>query len=83
MDPETQVVFELTFEDQLRKVRCRPGDPAVGTFSTSALAESGELSGSFDIELTYCEDAETGTPLGWPPAPLALHGSFDPLPPGK
>lgn len=78
---ETQVVFELEFEEQLRRVRCRPGDPAVGTLSTSTLAESGELSGSFDIELARCEDAETGTPLGWPPKPLVLHGSFDRLPP--
>lgn len=79
--PDTQVVFELMFEERLRRVRCRPGDPAVGTLNTTALAESGELSGSFDIELARCEDADTGTPLGWPPQPLVLHGSFDRLPP--
>jgi len=78
--PETQVVFELMFEERLRRVRCRPGDPAIGTLSTTALAESGELSGSFDIELARCEDADTGEPLGWPPKPLVLHGSFDRLP---
>ncbi len=77
--PETQVVFEFTFVEQLRRVRCRPGDPAVGTFSTTALAESGELSGSFDIELVRCEDADTGKPLGWPTQALVLHGSFDGL----
>ena len=77
--PETQVVFELVFEESLRRVRCRPGDPAVGTLSTTVLAESGELSGSFDIELARCEDANTGKPLGWPPKPLVLHGSFDRL----
>jgi hypothetical protein len=43
------------------------------------LPESGELSGSFDIELARSEDADTGTPLGWPPQPLVLHGSFDRL----
>ena len=78
--PETQLIFELKFQEQLRRVRCRPGDPTVGTLSTSALAESGGLSGSFDIELARCEDAETGTPLGWPSQPLVLHGSFDRLP---
>ncbi len=78
--PETQVVFELVFEERLRSVRCRPGDPAIGTLSTTVLAESGELSGSFDIELARCEDANTGKPLGWPPKPLLLHGSFDRLP---
>ena len=78
--PETQVVFDLVFEDRLRRVRCRPGDPAVGTLRTTAVPDSGELSGSFDIELARCEDADTGTPLGWPPKPLVLHGSFDRLP---
>ena len=80
---ETQVVFELEFEDELRRVRCRPGDPAVGTLNTTALADSREVSGSFDIELARCEDAETGTPLGWPTEPLVLHGSFDRLLPDK
>ena len=78
--PETQVVFELMFEEQLRRVRCRPGDPAIGTLSTTSLAESGEHTGSFDIELARCEHADTGQPLGWPPQPLVLHGSFDRLP---
>ena len=77
---ETQVVFDLMFEDRMRRVRCRPGDLANGEFSTTVLAGSGELSGSFDIELPRCEDAETGKSLGWPPEPLVLHGSFDRLP---
>jgi hypothetical protein len=78
--PETQVVFEFLFEESLRRVRCRPGEQAIGTLSTTVLAESGELSGSFDIELARCEDANMGKPLGWPPEPLLLHGSFDRLP---
>jgi hypothetical protein len=76
---ETEVIFDLIFEDRIRRVRCRPSDPVVGTLNTVALEESGEISGSFDIEL-HCEDAETGTPLGWPSKPLILHGSFDRLP---
>jgi hypothetical protein len=64
-------------------VRCRPGDPAVGTVSTTTLTDSGDISGSFDIELARCEDAETGEPLGWPSTPLILHGSFDRLVPDK
>ena len=81
VSPETQVVFEFVFEERLRRVRCRPGDPAIGTVNITELAESGELSGSFDIELARCEDADTGEPLGWPPEPLVLHGSFDQLQP--
>ena len=48
--------------------------------NTVTLEEASELAGSFDIELTHCEDAKTGTSLGWPPQPLILHGSFDRLP---
>ncbi len=78
--PETRVVFNMVFEDRLRRVRCRPDDPAVGVLATTDLAEPGELSGNFDIELARCEDAATGAPIDWPPKPLVLHGSFDRLP---
>ncbi|MDA1264174.1 MAG: hypothetical protein O2816_03740 [Planctomycetota bacterium] len=78
MSPETQVVFEIVFQERLTRVRCRPDDSAVGTLRTTA-SESGELSGNFDIELARCEDAQTGKPLGWPSKPLLLHGSFDRL----
>ncbi|MCG8456999.1 MAG: hypothetical protein MI919_12020 [Holophagales bacterium] len=76
----TEVVFELLFEEHLRRLRCRPGDPTIGTLDTAALADPDELSGSFHIELARCEHADTGRPLGWPTKPLVLHGSFDRLP---
>jgi len=76
---DTQVVFDLLFEDRVRRVRCRPADPAVGELATTTPNE-GELSGRFDVELARCEDAATGEPIGWPPRPLVLHGSFDRLP---
>ena len=81
---QTQVVFELVFEDRPRTVRCRAVEPATGTFATTALA-GGELGGRFHVELARCEDASTGESLGWPPDPLVLHGSFDrlPLSPGE
>ena len=80
--PETQVEFELIFEDRVRKVRCRPADPAVGRLTTTRLDGSGELAGHFDIELARCEDAGTGVSIDWPSQPLVLHGSFDRLPQG-
>lgn len=78
--PETWVEFELVFEERPRRVRCRPGDPVLGTLAITRLEGTDELSGSFDIELAHCEDAATGKPLGWPPRPFVLHGSFDRLP---
>ena len=81
MSPETEVVFDILFEERPRTVRCRPGDPVVGTSSTTVLPDSGELSGHFDVELVRCEEADTGAPLGWPSRPLILRGSFDRLEP--
>lgn len=78
--PETRAEFELLYEGGLTRLRCRAGEPAVGTFETVALVESGERSGSFDIELAHCEDATTREALHWPPRPLVLHGSFDRFP---
>ena len=76
---ESEVVFDLVFEDQTRRVRCKLGVPPLGTFQTSEIA-SDEFSGEFVMELPICEDAETGRSLGWPPKPFILRGSFDRLP---
>ena len=78
--PETEFVFELLFENRLRRMRARAGDPAVGTLAIAPLAGTAELSGNFDIELPHLEDADTGEPIHWSPHPLVLHGSFDRLP---
>lgn len=76
---ESEIVFDLNFEDQMRRVRCKPGNLPVGTFQKIEITPN-EFSGDFEIELPICEDAETGQSLGWPPKPLLLRGSFDRLP---
>ena len=53
--------------------------------------EGGELDGSFLVELTHCENAQSGKTVDWPPkpplclrpAPLILRGSFVGLAPGR
>lgn len=72
VSPETYLVFKFVFENRLRKVRCLPDDPVVGTLDTTKLATTGKLSGRFDIELTRCEDAKIGESLNWPPSPLIV-----------
>ncbi len=79
VQPESELVFDLVFEGQVRRVRCKPEDPPAGTFWKSEIAP-GEFSGGFSIQLPICEDADTGESLGWPPKPLILRGSFDRLP---
>ena len=77
---ETQIVFNLIFDQRHYKVRCRPVEPVVGSLKTFKLGESNELAGNFDIEIAHCEDVETGKRIRWPSQPLILHGSFDRLP---
>ena len=79
VQPESEIVFDLVFEDQVRRVRCTPGNPPEGTFQKSEIAPN-EFSGNFAIEIPVCVDAETGQSLGWPPKPFVLRGSFDRLP---
>ena len=80
VDPATQISFDIVFEERPKRVRCWPDDPANGSLTMVTLGESGEVSGSFDIELENCVDAKTDMPFGWSPQPLKLHGSFDRLP---
>lgn len=75
----TEVVFELTFEERPRRVRCRLAQGGLAEVEVAELPGTGELAGRFDLDLTRCEDAATGERLGWPSVPLVLHGSFDRL----
>ena len=76
---ETEVIFNLKFEGRVCRVRCSLCEPVIGTLETIKLQDSNEMSGSFDVELSTCVDTETRKPLGWPPKPFVLHGSFDRL----
>lgn len=76
---ESEVVFDVVFQNQIRRVRCKPAAQPLGTFQTREDAPN-EFSGTFVLELPFCEDAETRQSLGWPPRPFLLRGSFDRLP---
>jgi hypothetical protein len=89
----TRLVFPIEIAEVQYKLRCRPADRAVGYLNTTERAGSGELDGSFLVELAACVNAETGkiidTEAGgnpgdaWPQEPLTLRGSFEALPPGR
>ena len=82
--PETRVVYPFAVGGRLVSVRCRPADPAVGRLDIMPREGSAELDGSFRIELTSCENVESGKSIDWPPAPpgglpvspLVVRGSF-------
>jgi hypothetical protein len=91
--PGTRLVFPIEIAEVMYTLRCRPAEPATGYLRAAARAGTGELDGSFVVELTACVNAETGKILdteaganpgeAWPQAPLTLRGSFAGLPQGR
>ena len=76
---ESEAVFNMIFEDEIRRVRCSPGNPIEGSIDINELNKHGGFSGSFNLKLPLCQDAESGANLGLPPQPLVLRGVFDKL----
>jgi len=91
--PGTRLVFPIEIAEVKYTLRCRPGNPATGYLHATARAGSGEIDGSFLVELASCVNAETGKILdteaggnpgdAWPSEPLTLRGSFAGLPHGR
>ncbi|MEO7970678.1 MAG: hypothetical protein ABI698_05215 [bacterium] len=79
----TRLVFPLALGGRQVKLRCRPTDPGNGYLLTGTRAGDNALSGRFLVKLATCENADSGKPIEWPPAPLTLRGSFASLPPGS
>ena len=77
--PGTRLVSPMTRDGQVL-LRCRPADRPVGHLRTTTRADTGELSGSFLVKLSTCENARSGKPIDWPSAPLTVRGSFTGLP---
>lgn len=91
--PGTRLAFPMEIAEVRRRLLCRPADRATGYLHAAARADSGELDGSFLVELAACVNAETGRILdteaggrpgdAWPSKPLTLRGSFAGLPQGR
>ena len=78
--PGTRLVFSLELGGRHQTLRCLPEKPAVGDLRITTDAASGELGGSFRVELATCRNAANGKVVNWPPAPLTVVGTFDRLP---
>ncbi len=78
--PGSYLVYTREIGEKLRRLRCLPAKEAVGHLRATARAGSGELDGSFLVEVATCENDETGMVIEWPPAPLTVRGSFRGLP---
>jgi hypothetical protein len=78
--PGTHLVYTMVLAEKQRTLRCRPADGGPGYLRTTTQADSDALDGRFLVEFATCETVETGKVIEWPPAPLAVRGSFTGLP---
>jgi hypothetical protein len=81
--PGTRLVFPIELGGRQLTLRCRPADRSSGYLRTTLPEGSDELDGSFLVEFSPCENAETGKTIEWPSAPLTVSGSFVGLPLGR
>lgn len=74
--PGTHLVFPVALGGRSLRLNCHPANRAAGYLRTVPRAGSDELGGRFLVELARCNNAESGTSINWPPAPLTVRGSF-------
>ncbi len=73
---ETHVAFPVKLGGRPLKFDCRPTDLTAGYLHTNARPSSGELEGSFQLEVAVCKNAVSGKTAAWPYRPLKVHGNF-------
>ena len=76
ISPATHVAFPTKIGGRPYQFDCRPADPAVGYLSTTTRPESGEIDGSFAIEVMRCINTKSGKTAQWPYEPLPVRGNF-------
>lgn len=72
---ETHVAFPIELGTRPLKFNCRTANPPVG-YLTATQRDSGEIDGSFALELTTCINAQSGKTAQWPYDPLPVRGNF-------
>lgn len=78
--PASYLVYTREIGETQRRLRCRPEAQPTGYLRTTTRADADLLDGSFLIKVATCENDETGKVIGWPPAPITVHGGFKGLP---
>jgi hypothetical protein len=72
----THVAFPVKLGGRPLRFNCRPSDPPVGYLHTNTRTGSDDLEGSFQLEITSCENAVSRKTAAWPYQPLKVSGSF-------
>jgi len=75
LTPATHIAFPIKIGGRPNTLNCRPADPPVGYLDTKA-ADSGEIEGSFVVEVMRCINVKSGKTAQWPYSPLPIRGNF-------
>ncbi|HEY6807061.1 MAG TPA: hypothetical protein VI306_26015 [Pyrinomonadaceae bacterium] len=76
----THLQFPIKLGNRPLVFDCRPADHPSGHFTTNTNANSGEIDGSFVVDVVTCINAKSGKTAAWPYEPLTIRGSFSGLP---
>lgn len=72
----TYVAFPVKLGGRPLTFNCRPAVQPIGYLHTAARTDSGELEGSFQLEVARCKNAASGKTAAWPYHPLKVRGTF-------
>ena len=75
----THLQFPIKLGNRPLNFDCRPADHPSGHLITSTNANSGEINGSFVVEVVKCINTKSGKTAAWPYEPLTIRGSFSGL----
>ena len=75
LTPATHIAFPIAIGGTWHKFNCRPADPPVGYLDAKG-ADSGEIEGSFVVEVMRCINVKSGKTAQWPYSPLPIRGNF-------
>jgi len=75
----THLKFPIKLGNRPLVFDCRPADHPSGHLITNTRANSGEIDGSFVVDVVTCINAKSDKTAAWPYAPLTIRGSFSGL----
>ena len=75
LTPATHIVFPIKIGGRPNTFNCRPAEPPVGYLDAKG-ADSGEIEGSFVVEVMRCINVKSGKTAQWPYKPLPIRGNF-------
>jgi hypothetical protein len=75
LTPATHIAFPIAIGGRPNTFNCQPADPPVGYLDTKG-ADSGEIEGSFVVEVMRCINVKSGKTAQWPYSPLPVRGNF-------